>query len=134
MSSNEPLLIKDTNLSHAWGQAFLHIIDNPGKKASPLQITLTGFTNGEPQEDQSVKDELDNCLAIKCEQKIQTVANTIFPASHWRNAKSDRHKLFDNYLKALPRIKAYAPSKNRRGLYFERLISFDSNLNNGVVA
>jgi hypothetical protein len=131
MSSNEPLFIKETNLSHAWGRAFLHIIDNSGNEISPLLITLTGFKDGQPQEDCAIRDELDKLLTSGCEQKIHTVANTIFPASYWRNAKSDRHKLFDVYLNSLPRIKALAKSKNSRGLYFERLISFEADLKYG---
>jgi hypothetical protein len=128
MSSNEPLFIKETNLSHAWGRAFLHIIDHPGKKISPLLISLSGFIDGEPQESQAIRRVLDQCLTDNTQQQIHTVANTIFPASYWKSAKLDRQKLFDTYLKSLPRIKALAKSKNRHGLYFERLISFDSNL------
>jgi hypothetical protein len=130
MSSNEPLFIKETNLSHAWGRAFLHIIDHPGKKISPLLISLSGFIDGGPQESQAIRQVLDHCLINnkKPQQQIHTVANTIFPASYWKSAKLDRQKLFDTYLKSLPRIKALAKSKNRHGLYFERLISFDSNL------
>lgn len=122
MSSSSPLIIEETNLSHAWSRAFLHIIDNPGQEVSPLLITLTGFTKGMPNEDQAIRDALDNCLKINNEQSVHTVANTIFPASYWRS--KDRNKLFDTYLKNLPRIKALAPNKNHRGLYFERLIAF----------
>jgi hypothetical protein len=128
MSSNEPLFIKETNLSHAWGRAFLHVINNPGKKISPLLISLSGFIDGKPQESQAIRQVLDQCLTNNTQQQVHTVANTIFPASYWKSAKSDRHKLFDIYLSSLPRIKALAKSKNRHGLYFERLISFDPNL------
>jgi len=131
MNSTTPLLIEDTNLSHAWSRVFLHIIDNPGKEISPLIITLTGFTNGAPNEDQVIRNELDNSLVANSKQKVNTVANTIFPASYWRISKKNRQTLFNIYLKNLPRIKALAISKNRRGLYFERLIAFDSSPNNG---
>ncbi len=131
MSSSSPLIIEETNLSHAWGRAFLHIIDNPGKNVSPLLITLTGFTNGMPNEDQAIREALDNCLKINSEQSVHTVANTIFPASYWQRSKHDRSKLFDTYLENFPRIQALAPKKNYRGLYFERLIAFGSGPNNG---
>ena len=131
MNSTTPLLIEDTNLSHAWSRAFLHIIDNPGKEISPLIITLTGFTNGVPNEDQLIRDELDKSLLANGKQEVHTVANTIFPSSYWRISKNDRKILFDIYLKNLSRIKALANSKNRRGLYFERLIAFGSCPNNG---
>jgi len=119
--------IEETNLSHAWSRAFLHVIENSGKEISPLLITLTGFNNGIPNEDPAIRYALDNCLKINNEQSVNTVANTIFPASYWRS--KNRNKLFDTYLKNLPRIKALAPNKNHRGLYFERLIAFGSESN-----
>jgi hypothetical protein len=131
MSSSSPLIIEETNLSHAWSRAFLHVIDNPGKEISPLLITLTGFNNGMPNEDQAIRHALDDCLKINSEQSVHTVANTIFPASYWQRSKHDRNKLFDTYLENFPRIQALAPNKNHRGLYFERLIAFGSGPNNG---
>ncbi len=131
MNSTTPLLIEDTNLSHAWSRAFLHIIDNPGKEISPLMITLTGFTNGIPNEDQLIRDELDKSLVANSKQKVHTVANTIFPYSIWINSKNDRNKLFQMYLDNLPRYKALERSKNQRGLYFERLIAFGEEAKNG---
>ena len=131
MSSSSPLIIEETNLSHAWSRAFLHIIDHPGKEVSPLLITLTGFANGIPNEDQAIRDALDNCLKINNEQSVHTVANTIFPASYWQRSKHNRNQLFDTYLENFPRIQALAPNQNHRGLYFERLIAFGSGPNNG---
>lgn len=131
MSSSSPLIIEETNLSHAWSRAFLHIIDHSGKEVSPLLITLTGFTNSMPKEDQAIRDALDNCLKINNEQSVHTVANTIFPASYWQRSNHNRNKLFDTYLENFPRIQALAPKKNKRGLYFERLIAYGSGPSNG---
>jgi len=131
MSNSAPLPINETNLSCAWSRIFLHIIDNPGKEISPLVVSLTGFSSGIVNEDKSVRDALDNCLVKNKKQKIHTVANTIFPSSLWRMAKYDRKKFFEIYLNALPRYKAAEPSKNRRGIYFERLIGFGSGPHNG---
>ena len=96
MNSPTPLLIEDTNLSHAWSRAFLHIIDNPSKEISPLVVTLTGFTNGVSNEDQAIRLALDNSLLINKAQKIHTVANTIFPYSLWKHSKNNRNKLFSS--------------------------------------
>ncbi|GET43878.1 thymidylate synthase [Microseira wollei] len=131
MSSSSPLVIEETNLSHAWSRAFLHVIDNPGKEISPLLITLTGFNNGMPNENKDIREALDSCLTANDDQQVDTVANTIFPSSLWRLSQGDRHKLFDIYLNTLARYKALEQHKNRRGLYFERLISFGSGPNNG---
>lgn len=131
MNKSGPLLIEETNLSRAWASAFMHIIDNPGKEISPLLITLTGFTNGLPEEEPAIREALDYCLSSKEKQKVHTVANTIFPNSTWKRSKGDRKILFEKYLKALPRYKKLEPHKNRRGIYFERLIAFGSGPENG---
>jgi hypothetical protein len=130
MSNSSPRLIEEENLSHAWAEAFLHIIDNPGKEISPLVVSITGFNDGIPNEDIDIdiRQSLDKCLADNGEQTIHTVANTIFPYSLWRRSKYQRHELFERYLKFLPRAKVikHCKQKNRRGLYFERLIAFGS--------
>jgi hypothetical protein len=131
MSNSLPLIIEETNLSYAWSRAFLHIIDHSGKQVSPLLITLTGFTNGMPNEDPAIREALDNCLKINSQQSVHTVANTIFPTSYWQRSNHNRNKLFDTYIKNFPRIQALAPTKNHRGLYFERLIAFGSGPNKG---
>ena len=45
--------------------------------------------------------------------------------------EQNRQNLFDRYIKAFPRIKALASPKNRRGIYFERLIAFGAGTKNG---
>ena len=119
-------LVEDSNLSHAWAQAFIHLIDNHGKEISPLVVSITGFVNGIPQENDSIRRELDRALLASSQPLVHTVANTIFAPSLWRLAQYDRQRLYRIYGEALPRYKALAPSKNRRGEYFERLIAFGS--------
>jgi thymidylate synthase len=130
MSNSEPLLISRTNLSHAWACAFLHIIDHPGREISPLVVSISGFTDGIPNEDTDIRQSLDKCLADGGDQQINTVANTIFPHSLWRLSKYERKEFFERYINNfLPRAKAIksCKPKNRRGLYFERLIAFGSD-------
>lgn len=130
--SSSPLLIEETNLSHAWAKILLHIIDNPGKEISPLVVSLTGFPEGIAIEDESIRELLSIALINKNEQGIETVANTIFPESLWRRSRYEREDLFQRYIyRFLPRAKAMEPSKNRRGLYFERMISFGSGPHEG---
>ncbi|MCC5899613.1 MAG: hypothetical protein JJU32_17065 [Phormidium sp. BM_Day4_Bin.17] len=123
MSNSSPLLIDENNLSHAWAKAFLHIIDNPGKEISPLVVSITGFNDGIPNQNIDIRQSLDKCLADNDEQKIHTVANTIFPDSLWRRSKYQRHEFFERYLNFLPRAKAikHCKKKNSRGLYFDRV-------------
>lgn len=124
MSSSIPYLIVEENLSHAWSRALLRVVDNPGTVISPLVISVTGFKDEEPIEDENMREVLDAALSHNGEQSIATVANTIFPSSLWRRSQYERQELYQRYIDILPRIKAIERHKNRRGLYFERLISF----------
>lgn len=130
MISSAPLLIKETNLSYAWGRVFLHIIDNTGTEISPLVITLTGFKNGSYQEDSTIVKALDECLLTHNKKEVSKVYETIFPASMWELFKDNRQELFSNYIDDLPNIKA-VENKYRPCLYFERLIAFGSGPHNG---
>jgi hypothetical protein len=127
MTDTVLLPAKETNLSIAWGKAFLHIMENAGTEISPLIVTIKGFDNGVPKENNQIREALDKTLESYQEQSVHTVANTIFPESLWRYAEYDRHRLYEIYMKSMPRRKALSPRKNNRGLYFERLISFGSN-------
>ena len=129
--SSIPLLFNETNLSHAWARALLQVIDHSGTEISPLVISVTGFQNGEPLEDASVRGALDVALVHKGEQSVNTVANTIFPYSLWRRSQYERQEFYQRYINILPRAKALEGSKNRRGLYFERLIAFGEGPHDG---
>jgi hypothetical protein len=124
VSSPQPSVVAENNLSLAWSRAFMQIIDHGGTEIRPAMLSFSGFQNGEPQEEPGVRVALDNALNAVGQQSIETVANTIFPASVWRRAKYDRHELYRIYLDALPRYVALAKSKNWRGLYFARLIAY----------
>lgn len=121
---NEPLTISSDNLSLAWGQAFLRIVKHAGKPLAPLLISIGCADNGDCREDTAIRQALDACLENSGEQNVQSVANTIFPMTYWKMAKGDRQRLYQMYKDYFPRIRALAKSKNHRGLYFERLISF----------
>jgi len=121
-----PVLIEDDNLSRAWARIFLQVIDNPGTRLGPLVVSVTGFTEGQPRENATVRAALDACLAANGKHDIDTVAWTIFPQSVWRLARYERHRLYTLYKDAVPRYRAMNRSQNGRGLYFERLIAFGS--------
>jgi hypothetical protein len=125
MMNNIPTMIENVNLSYAWAELFLRIMRNPGTEVSNVMISLTGLSSG-IDENSTIRAALDNCLASYPDQQVQTVANTIFPENLWKLSQCNRHILFNKYLSNLPRIKALKPTKNCRGLYFERLINFDS--------
>lgn len=121
---SKPLLIDQPNLSLAWAEAFVTVRSISGHRLAPLTLSFTGFADGEPVEDGSVRAALDAALDGAGMQKVHTVANTIFPQRLWRAAKGDRANLYANYRENLPEYVAMEPHKNRRGLYFGRLIAF----------
>jgi hypothetical protein len=129
---SEPYVVNDTNLSLAWGRVLLRILDRPGISVSPLVVSITGFAGGEPREDPAIRAALDAFLEEEGEQKIHTVANTIFPSSVWRLAKNDRQEFYRMYLEdGFPSYKEICSTKNGRGLYFERLIGFGAGPKDG---
>lgn len=118
-----PWLIEETNLSNAWCRVLEHIITSPSCEITPLVLTLTDF-----DESSKVREILDFDLKDNRETQIDTVSETIFPGSLYKLCKQNRHTLYDEYKRNLPRIHKL-DSRNRRGTYFERLIDFDGKAN-----
>jgi hypothetical protein len=127
-----PTLIDRPNLSAAWAEAFVHIIEHPGKELAPLVLSVTGFDgDSAPAEDAEVRQTLDALLQAKDKSNIEDVAYTIFPQRLWKIAAGDRKRLFELYAMAFPRYRAMNRQLNGRGLYFERLMSFGGGPYNG---
>ena len=122
---SDPILIDQPNLSLAWAEAFLAVRSKKEHRLAPLTLSFSGFEDSTVVEDQDIRLALDAVMADAGMQKIQTVANTIFPQALWRRAKGDRQALYSAYRENLPEYVAMEPHKNRRGLYFGRLIAFD---------
>lgn len=118
---NSPYVIEETNLSRAWVATVQRIIDTSGSEITPLVLTLTGF-----DEDKNLREALDSNLLKKGKGSVQTVSETIFPASLYKLAKGDRHTLYNIYNSNLARLKKIDKS-NRKGTYFERMIAYDGN-------
>lgn len=114
--------VEHDNLSLAWGRA-LQLVVAPGRtEVVPLVVSITGFdTQGHPQEDSNVRAALDATLKKSKKHCCHSVANTIFPESLWNPAKP-RKLLYERYWRAYPKIKR-SSKQNKRGQYFERLIS-----------
>lgn len=127
-----PLLVDDSDLSKAWAKAVLHAIEHAGHEISPLVLSVTGFDdNGKPAEDSAVRHALDNLLLAKGMLTVEDVAFTIFPQRLWEFSQGDRVQLFEIYNDVFPRYQAMNRKNNRRGLYFERLMSYGRGPCNG---
>jgi len=114
--------IEEPNLSVAWLRAVRAASARGHKEIGPLIVSITKFDeSGMFDENLAIRSELNALLDREKMQGVETVASTIFPRALW-NPEAPRSRLFARYLKIAPRIRA-ASSKNRRGIYFERMIS-----------
>jgi len=122
----KPLVISESNLSHAWGRVLWHIAKNKNtSEIKPLIVSLTGFTNGLPNEDDDIRKSLDAFLEKeKNTYSVEIVAFTIFPHRYWQVAGGDREMLYQIYMDAFPHLQAANGKANNKGLYFQRLISY----------
>ena len=94
---------------------------------SPLTLSVAGFTDSIPMEDDRIRIALDSVLEqLPGKYDTATSALMIFPYKQWKRRKATMSSMefFDWYLtKFFPRLRARNPL-NRRGTYFERMIGF----------
>jgi thymidylate synthase len=116
--------IEETSVSKAWYKMVDLIQHHSGNVISPLVVTLNNVDAHEEEKKNPVMNALNKLLIKQGFNDINTVANTIFPLTVYKLAKYDRERFFASYLRELPRIKAL-DTRNKDGIYFERLIQFD---------
>lgn len=120
--TSSSLMVIDTNLSVAWGRAFLRVFEC--NEIAPLVVVIQNLQNTDPPEISAIRTALDDALGTEGNGlSCHRVANTIFPMSLW-DPEKDRSYLFDRYLKILGRIRRQRG--NQYGVYFQRLISYGS--------
>ena len=105
-----------------WADALLSLYDGPWGPRSPVVLSVDG--SGESGGDAPIRAALDTYLCGQSETAVQAVAQTIFPATLWTLAEGDRALFFERYRRDYPRF-AHADRRNRRGIYFGRLVAFD---------
>jgi thymidylate synthase len=120
---SKPFLPRSTNLSVAWAEVFLRLMDQGVQELPQVLVTVTDFAAGVPHENCAIRERLDQELVRQGKHDCHTVANTIFPMSLWNpQAEDNAQQLFNRYAKIWPRIKQC--EGNRRGGYFRRLMAF----------
>jgi hypothetical protein len=123
--SNGPTVIAANNISYAWARAF-DLTLAAGDEVSQLVVSVS-FAPEQPYEDMAVRSLIDQHYVRHPKrnrlrrQSCDTVAKTIFPYTLVRPGQ-DRADFYRTFLKILPQLKR-CPA-NRRGMYFERMISF----------
>jgi hypothetical protein len=113
--------ITEVSLSRAWQRAALLANSSPRKEVTNLVVSIEGLGNGAPEENEQLRTVLDQSLELNGKFPVSTVASTIFPRSLW-NPSAPRIQLYERYMRLWPRI--VSCPNNRRGTYFQRLISY----------
>ena len=133
MTTAKLICIEDVNLSHVWGRAFVETMGRPKNNPAPLVITLTGFDGGLPAEDPEIRQELDRTLEANGKNPTPVSSLMVFPYEQWvRKGRPPRDEFFAWCVdKFAPRLKA-RDTRNRRGLYFERMMRHPDGAGTGT--
>ena len=111
---------RNSNLSLAWAEVLLKLLERGVTKLSPVVVTVTEFDESSlPIEHDAVRNALDRLIPQTC----HTVANTIFPNSLWLpSTNDDAQVLYSRYARVWPRVAKH--HSNRNGVYFRRLTAY----------
>ncbi|ALC91530.1 hypothetical protein AM500_18375 [Bacillus sp. FJAT-18017] len=109
-------LIKGDNISDAWLKAISFLLNNNNESYN-LIVEIEDPTT----EVQQLKYDLDTILVYNSQQRVETVANTIFPIGLYR--EGNREKLYERFYDLYPRIRQV--SSNQSGTYFGRLVAWN---------
>lgn len=131
MLTDSPVVIPYSNLSQAWGNAFLRVLSPPSDGyLRPMLVSISDFDEwGEPIEIPAIRNALDDAIEhlnhINGKDRIQPIPNTaqtIFPHMLWTPRKPcPVDDLFSRYHgKILPRLKKRC-GLNKLGTYFARM-------------
>lgn len=98
----------------------------PGHDIAPTLVSISGFENSLPVEDDSIRMALNKELIRHEKCSIDVSAMIIFPFKQWKRRKDSMsyEEFFDWYKKEFfPRLKG-RDKRNSRGTYFERMIRY----------
>jgi hypothetical protein len=118
---NSPCTVETSNLSYRWIKAVRVAMQHQGE-IELLTVSITGFQGAQPEENSTVRKELDRSLRENGKFSCHTVANTIFPLSLWNKANGAQ-ALYARYLRILPKL-GRCCRVNAYGLYFGRMIQY----------
>ena len=121
------VLHSSPDLARAWAKALGSLTERGVKEISPLIVNITGFEDGFPTEDPTIRSEVDHALEEAKAAKptlcsIDTTANLIFPESLWLRYQAEgRDTFFAKYLKLVKRLEK-RDRRNHKGTYFSRML------------
>lgn len=129
MSTRPPEVISDSNLSLAWGRAFLHVM-RPDSGHAPLTLSVDNFdSDGLPVEDSGLRTAVDTALAAHSCMSVRKTAFTIFPNDPWEFRQKPAHGEFGPWFRRWVFPPMYRSNRaNRGGTYFQRIVAFGAEL------
>jgi hypothetical protein len=113
--------ISNERVSDGWKAAVELANRSPNKEVPNLILNIVGLDSTSCIEDGDLRLRIDRAFEQNGEHKVETVSNTIFPKSLW-DPTHDRRFLYERYMRLWPRISA--KRQNKRGTYFQRMISY----------
>jgi hypothetical protein len=133
MPSNTPIPIEETNLSLAWGKAFIAAMESSQTNPAPMVVSVTAFDDGLPPEDARIQVKLDELLAAHRKNTCSVSAMIIFPYQQWIRRGRPGCAEFSQWCieRFIPRLKA-RDQRNKKGLYFERMMNFQGGIAEGT--
>lgn len=119
------MIIEGDSVAECWLRIMKTLVDERKKELSPviLKINNSGVL---PDYADALESDLNSFLRENGYAEIETTAGTIFPQSLCTGSES----IYDRYNKIWKYIKR--DHKNRRGTYFQRMISFGDLDGRGV--
>lgn len=125
-------VIRDSNLSRAWGRALLTLVDaRNGRLTEPLLVSIDVQPGHDPLEDDQIRQAHQDSLSRHDKFDIDVTAEMIFPNKMYRRACKWHGKILscpelrELYInETLPRLKARDRQHNRAGTYFARMIDY----------
>src|SRR5688572_29332579 len=124
MATLPPEIINESNISRAWGRAFLRVMGCAREALPPIVVSFSGFEHGRTLEAPRIREALDRTLQKHGLFSCDTSGMTIFPFKHWiRSSKPGWQELSSWYTnRFLPRLRA-RDRTNAYGTYFERMVA-----------
>ena len=114
------------NISDSWLKAVHYLLGQNNHESFNLLVEITNPL----EEDENIKEDLDSGLSRKRLQRIETVANTLFPYELYNNSNNGE-AFFKAYKRMAPRLRR-ANTKNGHGIYFERLVKWPGSNGNPI--
>jgi hypothetical protein len=124
---------ESTNLSLAWAELFLALMERSGGELDLAVTTIEDFDRGlNPVEVKPIRSRLDAELAELSGRNVSDVADTIFPFSLWNpNAKDAGEAVYKRFARIWPRLRKRS-RLNAKGMYFQRMVAYNDRKGGAV--